>query len=102
MTRVPVVDDSHFTQSQVASYFEEAGFEVVGKARNGKQAIGVVREHRPDVVTMDVKMPGMDGIEAVRRIMTEQPTPGVMLGRYTEEGTGETLVETARTATENA
>ncbi|WP_136716426.1 chemotaxis-specific protein-glutamate methyltransferase CheB [Halorientalis salina] len=92
MLRVLVVDDSHFTQSQVASYLEEAGHEVVGKARNGKQAISMVEEHEPDVVTMDVKMPGMGGIEAVERIMATRPTPVVMLSRYTEEG-AETTVE---------
>ncbi|MFD1585769.1 chemotaxis-specific protein-glutamate methyltransferase CheB [Halorientalis brevis] len=91
MIRVLVVDDSHFTQSQVASYLEEAGHEVVGKARNGKQAISMVDDHEPDVVTMDVKMPGMDGIEAVERIMTTRPTPVVMLSRYTEDGAETTL-----------
>jgi len=91
MIRVLVVDDSHFTQSQVASYLEEAGHEVVGKARNGKQAISMVEEHDPDVVTMDVKMPGMSGIEAVEEIMATNPTPVVMLSRYTEEGAETTL-----------
>lgn len=91
MIRVLVVDDSHFTQSQVASYLEEAGHEVVGKARNGKQAITMVEEHEPDVVTMDVKMPGIDGIEAVERIMATEPTPVVMLSRYTEKGAETTL-----------
>lgn len=91
MLRVLVVDDSHFTQSQVASYFEEAGHKVVGKARNGKQAIDLVESESPDVVTMDVKMPGIDGIEAVERIMASTPTPVVMLSRYTEEGTETTL-----------
>ncbi|MEF8821693.1 MAG: chemotaxis-specific protein-glutamate methyltransferase CheB [Halovenus sp.] len=86
MADVVVVDDSQFMRVQITEILEDGGHTVVGDASNGKAAIDVVTECEPDVVTMDVKMPGMDGIDAVEAIMDEQPTPVLMLSRYTEEG----------------
>lgn len=91
MADVVVVDDSPFMRVQIRDILEEAGFTVVAEATNGTEALEAVRTHDPDVVTMDVKMPGMDGIEAVERIMDEQPTPVLMLSRYTEEGSTTTF-----------
>jgi len=92
MVDVVVVDDSQFMRIQVRGILEEHGLSVVGEAGNGTDAVETVSEQRPDVVTMDVKMPGMDGIEAVEEIMATQPTPILMLSRYTEDG-GETTFE---------
>ena len=64
----------------------DADIPVVGEAADGKEAIEVVAETRPDVVTMDVEMPRMDGLEALDRIMAETPTPVLMLSAYTDEG----------------
>jgi two-component system chemotaxis response regulator CheB len=86
MVEVVVVDDSQFMRFQIRDILEERGCTVVGEAGNGKAGVEAVKEHEPDAVTMDVKMPGMDGIEAVERIMAIQPTPILMLSRYTEEG----------------
>jgi two-component system chemotaxis response regulator CheB len=86
MVEVVVVDDSQFMRFQIRDILEERGCTVVGEAGNGKAGVEAVRKHEPDAVTMDVKMPGMDGIEAVKRIMAVQPTPILMLSRYTEEG----------------
>jgi len=83
--RAVVADDSHFMRSVITDILEDGGVEVIGQARNGREAVAAVREHRPDVVTMDVEMPEMDGIEAVERIMAEQPTPVVMLSAHTDE-----------------
>ena len=91
MADVVVVDDSQFMRVQIREILEEGGHSVVGEADNGKRAVTVVSDLEPDVVTMDVKMPGVDGIEAVERIMAAQPTPVLMLSRYTEEGADTTL-----------
>lgn len=92
MVEAVVVDDSQFMRVQITELLEDGGVTVVDTARNGKEAVDVVCAREPDVVTMDVKMPGMDGIEAVERIMEERPTPVLMLSRYTEEG-GKTTFE---------
>ena len=86
MVEAVVVDDSHFMRVQIANVLEAGGITVVDEARNGKEAVETVSSRQPDVVTMDVKMPGMDGIEAVERIMETEPTPILMLSRYTEDG----------------
>ena len=85
MTRAVVADDSHFMQSVISDILEDGGIEVVAQARNGREAVDAVVEHSPDVVTMDVEMPEMNGIEAVEQIMARQPTPVLMLSAHTDE-----------------
>ncbi|SDF41117.1 chemotaxis-specific protein-glutamate methyltransferase CheB [Halorientalis regularis] len=84
-TRAVVTDDSHFMRSVISDMLEESGVEVVAEARNGREAVSAVREHEPDVVTMDVEMPEMNGIEAVEEIMATTPTPVLMLSAHTDE-----------------
>ena len=79
-TRVLVVDDSPFVCRLLSSYFQSApNFEVVGMVLNGRRALALVKERRPDVVTMDLEMPEVDGLEAVSRIVRECPTPVVVI-----------------------
>ncbi|MFW5917415.1 MAG: response regulator, partial [Halorubrum sp.] len=84
--RVVIVDDSPFMRGLIADLLTDAGVAVVGEAGDGAEALSVVAETRPDVVTMDVEMPGMGGLEAVERLMDETPTPVLMLSAHTAEG----------------
>lgn len=90
--RVLVVDDSGFFRRRITEILNaDSRLEVVGSAENGLEAVRQVRRLKPDVVTMDIEMPVMDGISAVRRIMSENPTPILMLSTLTYEGGKATL-----------
>lgn len=90
--RVLVVDDSGFFRRRIAEIISsDARLEVVGSAENGMEAVRQVKSLKPDVVTMDIEMPVMDGIAALRRIMAEHPTPVLMFSTLTYEGGKATL-----------
>jgi two-component system chemotaxis response regulator CheB len=86
MTEAVVVDDSHFMRTVISDILEDAGIDVVAQAGDGESGAAAVAEHDPDVVTMDVEMPRMNGIEAVEEIMASNPTPVVMLSAHTDDG----------------
>ncbi|MFF2752976.1 response regulator [Psychrobacillus sp. NPDC058041] len=73
MPTVLVVDDAVFMRATIKRMLENHQFEIIGEAANGKEAIEKYRELVPDVVTMDITMPGMTGIEAVKAIISEFP-----------------------------
>ncbi|MUV59287.1 chemotaxis protein CheB [Halobacterium sp. CBA1126] len=91
MTTALVVDDSHFMRTVISDILENGGVEVADTAANGKQAVKKVEELDPDVVTMDVEMPEMNGIEAVEAITDRHPTPILMLSALTTEDADATL-----------
>jgi two-component system chemotaxis response regulator CheB len=90
--RVLIVDDSAFFRRRISEILtREAGIEVIGMAENGLEAVNETRRLRPDVITMDIEMPVMDGITAVKRIMAATPTPILMFSSLTHEGAKATL-----------
>ncbi|HVK84855.1 MAG TPA: chemotaxis response regulator protein-glutamate methylesterase [Kofleriaceae bacterium] len=89
--RVLVVDDSLFMRAAVTKTLGAGPFEVVGQAKDGKEALAQVAKLRPDVITMDFNMPGMNGAETVREIMRTHPTPVVMFSAHTKQGAKETF-----------
>lgn len=90
--RVLVVDDSTFVRQALARMLgSEPDIEVAGMAVDGRDALEKVRTLHPDVVTMDVKMPRMDGLEALRHIMAESPLPVILLSSLAGEGAEVTL-----------
>ncbi len=90
--RVVVVDDSTFMRGALVRMIEkDPRFKVVDVASNGEEGVAKVRQHLPDVVTMDVEMPIMNGIEALRAIMASTKTPVVMVSTLTEAGAATTL-----------
>ncbi|MCW9032107.1 MAG: chemotaxis response regulator protein-glutamate methylesterase [Gammaproteobacteria bacterium] len=91
-TRVLVVDDSGFFRRRVKEILEEDPLlTVIGDAANGQEAIDKTIELKPDVITMDIEMPIMDGIKATQKIMQTNPTPIVMFSSLTTEGAKATL-----------
>jgi two-component system chemotaxis response regulator CheB len=90
--KVLIVDDSAFMRKVLSDLFAaEPDFEVVDVARNGRDAIDRIKRLRPDVVTMDVEMPVLDGISALEIIMKEVPTRVVMVSSLTREGADATI-----------
>ncbi|MCA9677186.1 MAG: response regulator, partial [Myxococcales bacterium] len=89
--RVLIVDDSLFMRAAIAKTLAAGPFEVVGQARNGREAVDQVVALGPDVVTMDFNMPEMNGAEAVRAIMQRRPTPVLMFSAHTRQGARETF-----------
>jgi len=90
--RVLIVDDSRFICKRIREILEEdTDFKIVGIASNGKQAILQAAQLEPDVITMDVEMPVMDGISAVKHIMAECPTAILMFSAATHAGAKATL-----------
>ncbi|MBB6630427.1 response regulator [Clostridium algidicarnis] len=79
MTRVLIVDDAAFMRMMIKDILEKNGFEVVGEASNGIKAVEMYKKEKPEVVTMDITMPDMDGIEAVKQIKEFDPAAKVIM-----------------------
>jgi two-component system chemotaxis response regulator CheY len=78
--RIVIVDDSIFLIKQLTAFFEAAmGYTVVGAGSDGNQAVALYRQHKPDLITLDITMPNKDGMEALAEIMEEFPEANVMM-----------------------
>lgn len=79
MAKILIVDDAAFMRMMVKDILVKNGYEVIGEAKNGMEAIELYEKERPDVVTMDITMPVMDGIQAVKQIKAFDPTAKIIM-----------------------
>jgi AmiR/NasT family two-component response regulator len=93
-TRVVVADDESLVRTDLREALAELGYLVVGEVGDGQSAVNMARELDPDVVIMDIKMPGIDGIEAARILTQEKIAPVVLLTAYSQKD----LIERAKEA----
>jgi AmiR/NasT family two-component response regulator len=82
--RVVIAEDEALIRLDLKEMLEEAGYAVVGEAADGEAAVRLAAEHRPDLVVLDVKMPGLDGISAAERIVAARSAPVVMLTAFSQ------------------
>jgi AmiR/NasT family two-component response regulator len=92
--RVVIAEDEALIRMDLAEMLAEEGYEVVAQAGDGEAAVGLVEQHRPDLVVLDVKMPKLDGIAAAQRIASQRIAPVVILTAFSQRE----LVERARDA----
>src|SRR5262245_27864405 len=97
--RVLIVDDSAFVRYSLGKGLEtDPELEIAGSAQNGFEALQCVTSLKPDVVILDVEMPGLDGLTTLKRIMAECPTPVIMFSALTQQGTRITVQSLMRGA----
>lgn len=94
MKRVLIIDDSPFIAKEIGDIIEQKGYEVAGHAKNGELGIQMNEELKPDVITLDIIMPGIDGIETAQAILSKYPdTKIVMLSSLCDHDTMEEIEE---------
>src|SRR6202140_3602825 len=91
--RVLTVEDDPICRADLRLILEDAGFDVVPDARDGVEAVELAREHRPDLILIDLSLPGLDGVEATRQILDEQDVPIVALTGHSTGGLVERAIE---------
>lgn len=77
--KIMVVDDSRIAQMQLQKELPESGYEIVACCQTGEQAVDMYESVRPDLVTMDIILPGMDGLEAARSILSAHPDARILM-----------------------
>ncbi len=79
MARILIVDDSRISRRILRNILEQGGHEIIAEAGNGKEGVEMYIEHRPDLVTMDITMPVMDGLESLRQIIEADSSAKVLM-----------------------
>lgn len=93
-TTLLVIDDSPFASKQIKDTVEDSGYEVIGYARNGEEGIKMYDELHPDIVILDIIMPGIDGIETAKILLEHDPKIAIMmLSSLCDAGTLEEIKE---------
>jgi len=82
--RVLIVDDEAIIRMGLRAMLEEKGYQVIGEAGDGDRALELAKLLKPDLIFLDIKMPGMDGIETAAAIMRDRPTPIILLTAYSD------------------
>ena len=82
--RIVIADNESLIRLDIREMLEDAGHEVVGEAVNGRRAVELTRQHRPDLVLMDIKMPEMDGITAAGKIYADKSAPVILLTAFSQ------------------
>ena len=82
--RIVIADNESLIRLEIREMLEDAGHEVVGEAVNGRRAVELTRQHRPDLVLMDIKMPEMDGITAAGKIYADKIAPVILLTAFSQ------------------
>ncbi len=76
---VLITDDTAFMRMTLKNILEKNGYEIVGEAEDGKQAIDMYDQHKPELVTMDITMPNVDGLTAIKEIMNKDPEAKIIV-----------------------
>jgi two-component system chemotaxis response regulator CheY len=94
MANILVVDDSSFMRNSIKLHVENGGHNVVGMAKDGNEALTMYKQYKPDIVTLDILMKGMDGITALKKVKELDPKAKVII--VTAVGTEDNKKESAR------
>ena len=78
-SRVLIVDDTLIMRQRISAIAEQSGWDIVGLARDGEEAVELAQQHRPDLVTLDIVMPNMDGVAALKAILANDPKQRVVM-----------------------
>lgn len=94
MAKILVCDDAAFMRKSIALILKEGGHDVVGEAEDGDMAVAMYKKTKPDIVLLDITMPGKDGLQALKEILTSDPNAKVIM--CSAMGNQENVVEAIR------